>query len=570
MTSVTQFTEQSRSYSDMRGDHENVDTTTLNQNESEEHKTPSFVTYCFTVNYILGVGVLGIPWAFNEAGYILSPIVLGLVSLISYITANYFLETLARAEGHLQAKLLENPHMLKDDESSEGKSESGNKEKKFSFKGDNTPLVKRISVNTHENESIQAPEVLSNSYLDEPKYSENEDVSLLAEERQRNGIVPKNEIAENLFEIPQLCAIYLPPKFGKLYTFLIMSYFLLTLWSYASVFSSSMASHVPMYGIHSSNTCDLEDHPTNAGCIALYTFWLGLFSLIVVPLSCKDLTEQIVVQVTLSIFRFVAVGLMLATTLQALYTYKREDLDYDTDSPPYYSDAVAFDMTGFGKLLPIAVFSQVVHHSIPGISKPQRDKSKLQHIFAGVMTTTCFCYSILGVVLVLWYGSDIKDTCTLNWTSYDAGYDPKPWWVKMLAGIIVLFPPVDLISAYPLNAITLGNNLFEVFVPKEKQTKKKKLMFRLTAAIIPLIGACIIRDLSTILRFSGSIGILIAFTYPCLLNLASKKELIEQYGPNAHVTPYSQFWFSDDKVVWFFLFLSGVLFLLIIIFSFIY
>jgi len=329
-----------------------------------------------------------------------------------------------------------------------------------------------------------------------------------------------------------------------------------------------MASHIPMYGINGSDTCDIEDSPNDGGCISLYTFWLAVFACIVIPLSCRDLTEQIVLQVALSIFRFVAVFLMLATTLQALYTYKRSDLDYDSDSPPYYSDAPAFDFSGFGKVLPIAVFAQVLHHSIPGISKPQRDKSKLQSIYAGVMTTTCVLYSILGVVLVLWYGSDIKETCTLNWTSYDAGYDPKPWWVKMLAGVIILFPPIDLVSAYPLNAITLGNNMYQIFIPKENQTPKKKLVFRLAAACIPLIGSSLVRSLSTVLRYAGSIGILIAFTYPCLLEITSRKQLSQQYGPTAIKTPYSQFWFSNIKVVYFHLVLSIVLFFTVFIMSF--
>jgi hypothetical protein len=42
----------------------------------------TFVAYCFTVNYVLGVGILGIPWGFVRAGVALSPLVLLVVSLI--------------------------------------------------------------------------------------------------------------------------------------------------------------------------------------------------------------------------------------------------------------------------------------------------------------------------------------------------------------------------------------------------------------------------------------------------------------------------------------------------------
>lgn len=42
----------------------------------------TFVAYCFTVNYVLGVGILGIPWGFVRAGVALSPLVLLVVSLL--------------------------------------------------------------------------------------------------------------------------------------------------------------------------------------------------------------------------------------------------------------------------------------------------------------------------------------------------------------------------------------------------------------------------------------------------------------------------------------------------------
>ena len=44
------------------------------------------VAYLFTVNYILGVGVLGMPYAFYRAGVLLATVIIILCSFVAYAT----------------------------------------------------------------------------------------------------------------------------------------------------------------------------------------------------------------------------------------------------------------------------------------------------------------------------------------------------------------------------------------------------------------------------------------------------------------------------------------------------
>jgi amino acid permease len=55
------------------------------------------VAFCFTVNYVIGVGALGIPIAFRQAGWILSLIVLIIVAIISVITIGWIIEAISWA-----------------------------------------------------------------------------------------------------------------------------------------------------------------------------------------------------------------------------------------------------------------------------------------------------------------------------------------------------------------------------------------------------------------------------------------------------------------------------------------
>jgi len=46
----------------------------------------------FTVNFIMGVGVLSLPYAFYHTGLVLSPIFVLIISFLSYMTVMYIFE----------------------------------------------------------------------------------------------------------------------------------------------------------------------------------------------------------------------------------------------------------------------------------------------------------------------------------------------------------------------------------------------------------------------------------------------------------------------------------------------
>jgi amino acid permease len=54
--------------------------------------------YYFAINYILGVGCLGIPKALHESGFVLGGTVLLLTTFFSLLTVMWVAEAVARAE----------------------------------------------------------------------------------------------------------------------------------------------------------------------------------------------------------------------------------------------------------------------------------------------------------------------------------------------------------------------------------------------------------------------------------------------------------------------------------------
>ena len=62
---------------------------------AENTYTPT-VAYLFTVNYILGIGALGMPYAFFQAGVVLATFILAICSVATYVTTLWLANAIHR------------------------------------------------------------------------------------------------------------------------------------------------------------------------------------------------------------------------------------------------------------------------------------------------------------------------------------------------------------------------------------------------------------------------------------------------------------------------------------------
>jgi amino acid permease len=372
----------------------------------------SWVGYCFSLNYILGVGILGIPHAITRAGITSGVVILAAVSIASYLPVLWIIGAMRvhRSEQNEVVDLVQ------------------------SIMGSKWKLAYKVSV-----------------------------------------------------------GVYL---FGAL-------------WSYAAVFGTSMAAHIPfLFNVNNGNSCDLYTDQS-AGCRTLYSIYIAIFAVIVVPLACKDLKDQKIVQITLSIMRFLTVFFMAGSVILALSSGTRAK---GSQIPkPTFDGLIAF--------LPIAIYSQVFHHSIPGLIRPLKNKESAPKIFAGVLLTTFLLYTLLGVSVGEYFGNLVDEACTINWANPDSPAN------KYISYFIVLFPAFDVISAFPINAITLANNMLseeaaESIAPQS--AGKLRFIVRVLSGLLPIAGAFAVSNLDAILKWCGFLGVMIAFVFPALLSLYSR------------------------------------------------
>lgn len=254
------------------------------------------------------------------------------------------------------------------------------------------------------------------------------------------------------------------------------------------------------------------------------------------------LVEQISVQVAMSIFRFMSLGLLLFGTLAAVWlspldrpSQSQQTSKMDASQPP----VPLIETSGFALIFTTAIFSQLFQHSVPGLMRPldPGGKRKVPTIFAGALITTALLYIAIGCCCAFYFGDETKQSINLNFVGFNWGIDRAThpeWLVCMVSAaslIVAIFPALDTLSVFPLIANTLGNNLYAA-VPRTKKylkqmkvfgTDKVKLRFaakvfwRLVASIPPIIGSGFITELSLSLQLAGICGIVVALVTPAFL-----------------------------------------------------
>lgn len=135
-----------------------------------------------------------------------------------------------------------------------------------------------------------------------------------------------------------------------------------------------------------------------------------------------------------------------------------------------------------------------------------------------------------------------------------------------------MFPAVDVVSAYPLNAITLGNNLLgAVYGKRIHEVEKNRLIrtaFRLLASVPPIVFGILVRELGVITDYTGTTGFLIGLCIPAILYMSSKAIAARKnFATDTHYTSYGSTTTVARIMLWFGGFMTLAVFTTLTFFS---
>ena len=100
--------------------------------------------------------------------------------------------------------------------------------------------------------------------------------------------------------------------------------------------------------------------------------------------------------------------------------------------------------------------------------------------------------------------------------------------LRALSYYLILFPTLDVMSAYPLTVICITNNLYMAMTGRDTSEKTQwkydwimRLAMRFVIAVLPLGIAFGAANLVFILQYAGLLGFAICFLFPVVLQLRS-------------------------------------------------
>ncbi|RHY07038.1 hypothetical protein DYB28_001571 [Aphanomyces astaci] len=422
------------------------------------------VAVAMTLNYMIGTGCFGLPFAFASAGLGLTTIFLVLGFVGALITMNYTLETMARAEGVVSA----------------------------------------------------------------PK-----------------GTLPDNRLTYRKIDFSVIGDIFAGSMGYSIVQTVLVLYCLGSLWSYASIFASSIASMVFTYAWDDS--CDAYALDATVACVDMYYVSMVLFSVVAISMVLMDLGDQATIQKFLSVYRIVALFVMLVTLLIKL-TYDGYDVVADRVAS---REAWAFNWHNFSAGFGPTLLALNCQYNMPDALQPLHatEKSKARLITFGAMTISAVFYLLLGVLgaisfdtvnplaSLMW--SDFTG-CGNGWTACPSG---KPTWIGSIVHIVVLmFPVVNVTSTYPMVGLTVGGNIL-TSLPKAWTAplgpSRARTLSRLIAAVPPLVLAAIFKKLDAIFTFAGFFGFALGLIIPCWFQVIGIKYCERTFHSDlAVLTPY--------------------------------
>lgn len=400
------------------------------------HGFSYWVGVAFCVNYIMGCGFLAIPHRFFGSGVLLGPLVVVAFCVIMNVSKDYMLEAMGRAEAIANAEDIIARIEGERRGDGFGRSRSGSDAS--------------VSTTASGSGTGSSPIIVPAPH------------DYLVSHTRR-------------FEVADLFAVLLGNRARVTYVFILSGYMYGALWAYGTVFASSFAANVGLPGLHGGAVCTGKAET----CIDLFLAWLAVFAFVAIPLACLELREQVWVQVVMFGARILVVFLMVSTIMHGWSSCAHDAVVFAADTSTASAAPAIFggspapnvplaDVTGISALLPVATYAFIFHHSVPVLATPIARKDTLPSLFRSAFLVCAVAYGALGLIVALGFGAATNGQCNLDWAGYvgcvasggsSVTANDASATAKFIRFVVLIFPAVDVLSAYPLNAITLGNNL---------------------------------------------------------------------------------------------------------------
>jgi len=370
---------------------------------------------------------------------------------------------------------------------------------------------------------------------------------------------PKNAMRiRRAFPMVEMCELFGGRFLRNMYAGLVSVQLMSAMLAYTTVFATTMSHHFAVPFIFEGKTC--TSNPDAKGCHQLHSFYIGVYALIVIPLSLRGVKEQVSFQVVMTFFRYCVVFIMAGT---CAYGLSSDSQVFDA-SVRKTQGVRLFCVAQLFQLLFPAIFAQTGNAFVSVVVRDLNNKDAIGKVLATGMLMTCTMYCIIAITLAFYLGDSIPQTANVIWEHYTGGESVSVWWVQFIVTFVLTFPAFDVLSVFPLFTIGMASNViatcYNTSTVHAERDRFVVRFFRLLCAAPPIAIALLVgENLDRVLMFCGSCTIPVAMLIPPYLNYLSQKAIETELGIECSKTILSSM-FSQPKVL-FTIFVVGSLLL---------
>ncbi|TGZ62462.1 hypothetical protein CRM22_007424 [Opisthorchis felineus] len=462
------------------------------------HQYSSVAGFAFLFNVIMGNGPLTLPAAFQQAGWLLSSVVLVLLCFTSFIPFTFVIEAMSitnaisRLNAHRDTQV------------------------------DETPDANNSSHQGEDLGHIDSIDAATDSKINPSFY----------------------EISEK-FELGQMFKIY----FGRIGNILLYLNIAIYLYGDLSIYGAgvpkSLRNVVCTAGSNStshndSNVCWDWSPLTRSD---VYRIFVACFALCMLPFLFIHLTRSRWLQIFTTAIRWISFILMLCLAVDRAIIIRRDytmtslitkrswnpslyHLMLPDAAPAVIPHPAIARVQGLPNLFGVCVYVFMCHHSIPGVVTPIRNKRNLMfRIFIPLFFSVLAFNLLLSGTAVAAF-DQIQDIYTLNFVpDEDSGelFKIPNILAKIFGYFLSLFPVFALSSTFPILCCTLLGNLstlFTMFRSFQSETARRVLRWVLPFVVLlpPICIAFTTDNIGFLVGFTGAFaGSGIQYIIPALL-----------------------------------------------------
>mmetsp|Transcript_3680 Transcript_3680/g.7872 ORF Transcript_3680/g.7872 Transcript_3680/m.7872 type:complete len:489 (+) Transcript_3680:23-1489(+) len=434
--------------------------------------------FFFTVNTVMGAGFLSIPSIFQTGGWVLGVIVHIAFCLQSLWLAQLMIDCMSRCEV-LACK-----------------SEEGRELKPVKF-----------------------GEVWKCSYRSPER--------LLSGSNSGLRIEHSPDITERRLDITELVRLLFGPTWAKVYLVLVSLLMLGILTAYSAIFASSFAGTIPL---DSSGACNIYEYSGFFNdCKWKYWIFLIVFFAAETALVLASFSEQRWIQASMTGMRIGVIIIVLITCIAAIASDTR--IDGDGDNNAHYSPP--FNPLFLAPAITVSLFAYLYHAQLPNIAQFVEDKQRSLKRMTTSVSLTCFvAYILLGLIVPAAIRK-IPGLCTLAYHDYSAGYSSRPWWTYIISVIVILCPALDVLSSFPIIAISIAENILSlthIHQPISKISKKTVIIVKMIVVTFPTFLSFLDYNIINILGWTSYISFIV-MTFAIPLMFIAGRILVPESSP---------------------------------------